>query len=127
MGVWPELDAIHMIGAFAAVGWTGHFRTGTIACADGFAMVNKYVPVDGQLTKRFLVGIAARFGMIVLVMPMAGAGFFGLGSGITASVMTPILHVVVGAVPGAVSKSVPATAQTAWLGRRHIPGGEATQ
>lgn len=36
--------------------------------------------------------------MMVMVRPMAGAGFFGLNFGISASVMTLMLHIIFGAV-----------------------------
>lgn len=38
--------------------------------------------------------------MMVMLMPMAGAGFFGLSMGVMAPVMTLMLHLVFGAVLG---------------------------
>jgi hypothetical protein len=46
--------------------------------------------------------VAAWLGMMIIVMPMAGAGLFGMNLGIMAPVMTLVLHVVFGAVLGAV-------------------------
>jgi hypothetical protein len=40
--------------------------------------------------------------MMVAVMPMAGAGFFGMNLGIAAPVMTLMLHIIFGAVLGGV-------------------------
>ena len=40
--------------------------------------------------------------MMVAVMPMADAGFFGLKFGIMAPVMTLVLHVIFGAVLGGI-------------------------
>jgi hypothetical protein len=40
--------------------------------------------------------------MMIVMMPMAGAGFFGQVLGIAAPVMTLMLHLVFGAVLGAV-------------------------
>jgi len=37
-----------------------------------------------------------------MVMPMAGAGLFGMAMGIMAPMMTLVLHVIFGAVLGAV-------------------------
>jgi len=39
--------------------------------------------------------------MMVVVMPMAGAGLFGLSMGIAAPVMTLMMHLVFGVVLGA--------------------------
>lgn len=44
----------------------------------------------------------AWFVMMVLLMPLAGAGAFGLKLGVTAPVATLILHWIYGAVLGAV-------------------------
>ena len=40
--------------------------------------------------------------MMVMVMPMAGAGLFGMAFGVMAPMMTLVLHIVFGAVLGAV-------------------------
>lgn len=106
MGVMPELDVIHMLaammGAGAAIGWLAHFMIGTLAWGGGFALINRHLPGSGALQKGIAFGIAAWLGMMLMVMPMAGAGLFGLGFGIAAPVMTLMLHVVFGAVLGLV-------------------------
>ena len=38
--------------------------------------------------------------MMLVLMPMAGAGLFGINMGIMASMMTLVLHLIFGAVPG---------------------------
>lgn len=48
--------------------------------------------------KGFFLGTAAWLGMMVMVMPMAGAGL----SVVMAPMMTLVLHIVFGAVPSAV-------------------------
>jgi|TARA_Y100000815_G_scaffold188521_1_gene172102 hypothetical protein len=112
VGAFPELDPIHMIaamlGAPALVGWIGHFAIGTLAWGGGFALLNVSIPGDKQIVKGILFGIAAWFGMMVVMMPMAGAGLFGLnlGIGMMAAVMTLILHIVFGAVLGLVFASL---------------------
>ncbi len=106
MGVMPELDVIHMLsgmmGAPAVVGWLAHFMIGTLAWGGGFAVLYGLIPGSGAVTKGILFGIAAWLGMMVMVMPMAGAGLFGMAFGIMAPMMTLILHIVFGAVLGAV-------------------------
>ncbi len=106
MGVMPELDVIHMLsgmmGAPIVVGWLAHFMIGTLAWGGGFAEVYRVIPGSGAVQKGVVFGIAAWLAMMVLVMPMAGAGLFGMAFGIMAPVMTLVLHVVFGAVLGAV-------------------------
>jgi len=47
-----------------------------------------------------MFGTAAWLLMMIIVMPMAGAGLFGLGIGIGAPIATLVLHWVYGAVLG---------------------------
>ncbi len=109
MGVMPELDVIHMLsgmmGAPAAVGWLVHFMIGTLAWGGGFAVLYSMIPGSGAIGKGILFGIAAWLGMMVMVMPMAGAGLFGMAFGIMAPMMTLVLHIVFGVVLGAVYKA----------------------
>lgn len=102
----PELDVTAMLsatmGAPAPMGWIGHFMIGTIAWGGGFALLCGVIPGPGAVTKGILFGIAAWLGMMVMVMPMAGAGLFGMGFGIMAPMMTLVLHILFGAVLGAV-------------------------
>lgn len=106
MGVMPELDVIHMLsgmmGAPAVVGWLAHFMIGTMAWGGGFAVLYGLIPGSGAVMKGILFGIAAWLGMMVMVMPMAGAGLFGMAFGVMAPMMTLVLHIVFGAVLGAV-------------------------
>ena len=57
--------------------------------------------------------VAAMLSMMIVVMPMAGAGFFGINLGMMAPVMTLVLHIIFGVVLGKVYALLPATAQTA--------------
>lgn len=106
MDVMPELDVIHMLsammGAPAIAGWIGHFMIGTLAWGIGFAMLYEFIPGGSALVKGVVFGIAAWLGMMIMVMPMAGAGFFGMAMGIMAPIMTLVLHVIFGAVLGLV-------------------------
>jgi len=106
MGVMPELDVIAMLstmmGAPAVMGWLGHLMIGTLAWGGGFALLYGLIPGGTALIKGIVFGVAAWLGMMVMVMPMAGAGFFGMTFGIMAPMMTLVLHVVFGAVLGTV-------------------------
>lgn len=106
MGVMPELDVAAMIGmmmgASVAVGWIIHFMIGTIAWGGGFALLYNKIPGDNAVMKGILFGAAAWLGMMIIVMPMAGAELFGMNLGIMAPIMTLVLHIVFGAVLGAV-------------------------
>jgi hypothetical protein len=106
MGVMPELDVAAMlagmIGAPVIAGWIAHFVIGTVAWGGGFAVLYDYIPGNSAIQKGIAFGIADWLGMMILIMPMAGAGLFGLGLGMMAPVMTLVLHIIFGAVLGAV-------------------------
>jgi len=106
MGVMPELDVIAMLssmmGGSAAMVWLGHFIIGTVIWGGGFALLYGLIPGGTALVKGIVFGVAAWLGMMIMVMPMAGARLFGLGFGIMAPMMTLVLHVIYGAVLGTV-------------------------
>ncbi len=115
MGVMPELDVAAMlaamIGAPIIVGWIGHFIIGTVAWGGGFAVLYDMIPGGNAVMKGIVFGIAAWLGMMIVVLPLAGAGFFGMSLGMMAPVMTLVLHIIFGAVLGKVYTALPATAQ----------------
>lgn len=117
MGIMPELDVIAMLGAMtgvaAAIGWVMHFMIGTVAWGAGFALVSDRLPGGSAVMRGIVFGVAAWLAMMIAVMPMAGAGLFGLGLGIMAPVMTLMLHVVFGAVLGAVFQTIAAPGEAA--------------
>lgn len=106
MGLMPELNVIAMLGSMMnttpVIGWLVHFVIGMIAWGIGFAAFFDILPRASNLTKGISFGVAAWILMMVGVMPMAGAGFFGLNMGVMAPVMTLMLHVIYGAVLGLV-------------------------
>ncbi len=112
MGVMPDLNVIKMMSKMAhgmmgtpvtpVIGWVMHFLIGTVAWGGLFAIIGKSLPGDSYIIKGLLFGILAWVLMMVMVMPMAGAGFFGLSLGMMAPVMTLMLHLVYGAVLGGV-------------------------
>jgi hypothetical protein len=109
MGIRPELDVAAMlsgmIGAPIAAGWVAHFVIGTVIWGAGFAILYKMIPGGSSVIKGIVFGIAAWLLMMFLVMPMAGAGLFGMSLGVMAPVMTLVLHVIFGAVLGGVYAS----------------------
>ena len=106
MGLMPELDVIAMLSTMmngpAAMGWIGHFMVGTVVWGGGFAILNEYIPGGSMIGKGIVFGVIAWLLMMIMIMPMAGAGLFGMNMGMMAPVMTLVLHVIFGAVLGIV-------------------------
>ena len=111
MGLMPELDVIAMLGGMMgtspAMGWLGHFMIGTIAWGGLFGLIEPNLPGESYWLKGIVLGVGAWLLMMIAVMPMAGAGLFGLGLGMAAPVMTLMLHIVFGAVLGGVYGALP--------------------
>ena len=106
MGVMPELNPIKMVadmlGASPAVGWAMHSMIGTVLWGTLFAWLNTSLPGESHWLRGIVFAVGAWLIMMVAIMPMAGAGFFGSHLGMMAPVMTLMLHIVFGFVLGAV-------------------------
>ncbi len=104
MGLMPELNVIAMLStmmnAKPVVGWAAHFMIGIIGWGVGFAAVFKLLPGGSSVTKGIGFAVAAWLMMMLIVMPLAGAGLFGLNLGMVAPVMTLMLHAIFGVVLG---------------------------
>jgi len=111
MGMMPGLDVIHMLTGMAhtmmgmpdspMVGWILHFMIGTVLWGIGFALLYKPLPGNGPVAKGMAFGVLAWLLMMLIPMPLAGAGLFGMHMGIMAPMMTLVLHLIWGAVLGA--------------------------
>lgn len=106
MGLMPGLNVIAMLStmmhAGPAVGWIAHFMIGALVWGLGFIALLKILPGSSSLAQGISFGVAAWLMMMLIVMPMAGAGLFGLKMGVMAPVMTLVLHAIYGAVLGGV-------------------------
>src|SRR5215467_5607633 len=91
MGLMPGLDPIGMITSMAgasslAIGWIGHLVIGTIFWGIGFAIVSPYLPGPHWL-RGAIFATGAWLMMMIVMMPIAGAGLFGQRLGM----MTPVV------------------------------------
>lgn len=104
MGLMPQLDVIAMLskmmGSGPAMAWIAHFMIGTVAWGGLFALTEQYLPGPSLWVKGIVLATGAWLMMMIAVMPMAGAGLFGLALGMAAPIMTLMLHVIFGAVLG---------------------------
>lgn len=105
MGFMPQLDVVSMISQMMgqpdnpAIGWIAHFMIGTVLWGGLFALfINVFR--GAPWLRGVELGVTAWLLMMVMVMPMAGAGLFGLKLGMMAPAMTLVLHVIFGAVLG---------------------------
>lgn len=106
MGVMPDLDLPKMIAGMMGaptipiVGWAAHAMIGVVGYGVAIALLDDRLPGDSRLAHGALIGFGGWLVMMVALMPMAGAGLFGMAMGVMAPMMTLVLHLVFGAVLG---------------------------
>lgn len=106
MGVMPELDVPKMIAGMMGrpelplLGWATHFMIGVVCYGIAVAILNERLPGRSPTAQGVLIGIGRWLLMMVMVMPMAGVGLFGMAMGVMAQMMTLALRLIFGAVLG---------------------------
>lgn len=106
MGLMPELDMIAMLSKMMgnsgpAMGWVTHFAIGTVAWGILYVVLEPSLPGQSWF-KGAVFATGAWLLMMIIIMPMAGAGLFGLSLGMMAPIATLVLHWIYGAVLGGV-------------------------
>ena len=110
MGLMPELNPIAMLTDMAhakmgmpaspMVGWVAHFMIGTLLWGILFKLLYSKLPGGTALVKGMSFSVLAWLMMMILPMPMAGAGLFGMKLGVMVPMMTLMMHLIWGAVLG---------------------------
>ena len=104
MGLMPELNVIAMLAgqmnAGPAAGWTAHVLIGVVGYGLAWALLFRRLPFGGHAMRGVVLGVVGWLVMMIAVMPMAGAGLFGLSIGAMAPVATLVLHAVFGLALG---------------------------
>lgn len=109
-GLMPNVNAIRMLTHMGAMyvhtpavpimGWIAHFAIGTVLWGLIFAATYRAWPGSAAVVKGIEFSIIAWLAMMLIVMPMAGAGLFGMRLGMPAPIATLVLHIIYGAVLG---------------------------
>lgn len=117
MGLLPALNVISMLSRMMhgpmVAGWAAHLIIGTIVYGIGFAVLYRYLPGKTSVVKGISFALLAWLLMMVAIMPMAGAGIFGINIGIMAAVMTLVLHILYGIIVGLVFDKLAGAPETA--------------
>ncbi len=106
MGIMPELDLPKMIaGTMGApetpvLGWAAHLMIGVFGYGLAIALLDDRLPGESRLAHGVLIGFAGWLAMMIMLMPMVGAGLFGMTLGMEAPMMTLALHLLFGATLG---------------------------
>ena len=106
MGLMPALDLPKMIAGMMGapdkpiVGWAVHLMIGVVGYGLVMALTDGRLPGRSRVFHGVLIGFVGWLVMMVMLMPMAGAGLFGMAMGMMAPLMTLMLHLVFGAALG---------------------------
>lgn len=109
LGLFPGIDVIELIGAAAAelfglppsaaVGWVLLFLIGAFWGLI-FGWIHHRLAGASGLARGLLFGVAAWVVMMLVFMPIAGAGWFGLDGGVASPVVALVMHLIFGAAMG---------------------------
>ena len=106
VGVMPELDLPKMIaGMMGSSGtpmldWAVHSVIGIVGYGLAIAFLNARLPSPIPIFHGVIIAMVGWLVMMAIMMPMVGAGLFGMNMGLMAPMMTLVLHLVFGAVLG---------------------------
>ena len=106
MGLMPQLDLPKMLADMMGspdmpvLGWIAHFAIGIVGYGIAIAVLDSKLPGTNRVGHGVTLGVIGWLIMMVVLMPMAGAGLFGRNMGVMATLMTLVLHIIFGAVLG---------------------------
>jgi uncharacterized membrane protein YagU involved in acid resistance len=106
MGLMPQLDIAKMLAGtmgspdMPLIGWILHFAIGIVGYGVAIAMLDSKLPGTSRVGHGVMLGVIGWLIMMVVLMPMVGAGPFAINMGIMAPMMTLVLHLIFGAVLG---------------------------
>ncbi len=115
----PQLDTVIMLDGVARAvfsdlqvpvplaGWLWHFVIGTLWWGPLFALMVPILPGRRTWQKGMAFGFGASLLILLMVLPVAGAGYFGMDLSALQPIVTMVLHLVYGAVLGAVFARLP--------------------
>ena len=105
MGVMPALDLPKMIAGMMGspdtplLGWAVHFMIGIVGYGIAIATLGHRLG-SSPIVSGIVIAVIGWLIMMLVLMPMAGAGMFAMSMGIMAPLMTLVLHLIFGAALG---------------------------
>jgi len=104
MGMLPQFNVIAMLantlGGGPIVGWIAHIAIGVVFYGLIIANLAGFLPGAATTVKGMVLGVIGWLIMMLIAMPIMGAGIFASNLGIPVVVATLVLHLIFGAVLG---------------------------
>jgi hypothetical protein len=104
VGLMPQLDLVSILAralGFRSLtaGWAAHFVVGVLLWGPLFVWADRKMFFTHWINGLLFASIVW-VGVMLVIMPMAGEGVFGLGMGIATPTLTLFLHWIYGVVLG---------------------------
>jgi len=103
MDLYPQINFITLLTNLGSIGtvaaWMDHFIIGTVVWGLLYAALDSISELPRWL-KGLIIGAFGWFLMMVLFLPVAKAGLFGMKLGIEVPIVLLVLHLIYGAVLG---------------------------
>lgn len=104
IGLMPQLDLVSILGRAIgfqspAAGWTAHVVVGVLFWGPLFVWADRKMTF-AHWVNGLLFASVVWLGVMLVIMPLAGEGLFGVGLSIATPTLTLFLHWVYGAVLG---------------------------
>lgn len=101
LSAFNAIEGIHRLtGGPLVAGWAGHFVIGSILWGVLFALLYRRLPGGRGPMRGIVFGLIAWLAMMLLFLPIAGYGFFGVAIGWPVLVFTLAMHLIYGLVLG---------------------------
>ncbi len=104
LGVMPQAHIITLLSSLGSIGrggaWADHFIVGVLVWGLTFGAIAPLVPKWPDWLKGIVFGIVAWLLMMLIFMPVVGAGLFAKKLGIEAAAFLLGLHLIFGIVLG---------------------------
>jgi hypothetical protein len=109
IGLAPDIIGLiaHILQSSRDNAWMVHFLVGTVAWGGLFAILQPFLPSPSPVIRGMMFSVAAWLAMMLVMMPMADAGYFGFELGILTPVTTLFLHLIFGAAMGVACAVLP--------------------
>lgn len=108
-GQFPELHVVRTLSEILGssdnviIGFGAHLFIGIVIWGIGYALIESRIPISSHSLKGVAFGICAWLLMMIVFMPLAGAGLFAVNRGsMTVPLITLAYHLVFGIILGSV-------------------------
>ena len=104
IGLMPQLDLVNILARALgfhshAAGWVAHFVVGVLLWGPLFVLADRRM-FFAHWINGLLFASVVWLGVMLVIMPLAGEGLFGVGLGLATPTLTLFLHWLYGAVLG---------------------------